>query len=657
MKLHHYCKLEVIVMILLISGTISVTCQTIDNDFFENVKKMEPSSPKLDSIATILLDYDIVDTNFVKTVINVAVKYRKSKRYGKGVKFIERMLTNEALIDDPLVYAKLYDNKGGMHLYAGEDSLSLEAFSEAIRGFTEAKDTLRKVWMYGNVSVLHSSRGNLQIALDSLKNLEPLIQSSPRVEKEYGWSFYGGLRFVYYRMEDKKAALKYSKKMKSITNYPSDLWIRSTLNLADDYIAIENDSAGVFIDSLFNIPDLEKVTPFYSDILGLKIDRLIEHDRDALSANNLLVNLENYCKQNICRIKEHQILNYKAKIAELKGRNRQAEKYFINAYDSYQNNNVQDPYYSNSLLLKYFENKFSNHNDFTSVALLDTLEKNYTLLREDIIEQEVEAYRIEFESNKKELENQKLLAQQELKEAQIQKQNRMLAGGLIALAAFGTFIFILLRHRARLKSLNQNLATQRDQIKLLNRELNHRVKNNLAFMTSLLEMQGRRVDNVETKQILRESENRLKALALVHSRLFKNESDTQINLKDYLTEIIQHLQNIFETPGKTLEIEAHLVDIPLEAEQAIRVGLILNELVTNSVKHAFANVDHPTITLQTSHSADGKIKLSYKDNGPNIKQEEIGHPNNTSEHNSIGLKLIHLLEKQLANDLVLSVGV
>lgn len=648
----HYSNLLFVIALITIAK--ESTCQTIDNDFFESVQKIEVTSPKVDSIASILLEYEKVDTNFIKTVINIAVKYRKSKRYTEGANFVDKMLLNKELVSDPLVYGKLYDNKAGMHMYLGEDSLSLDAFSRAIQGYTKAKDTLRMTWMYGNMSAIHSSRGNLRTALDTLKHLEPLILTSPRVEKKYGWSFYAGLRFVYYRMKNKAATLKYSKKMISITEYPSDRWLRSAYNLADDYIAMKNDSADIFIDSMLNVPNLEKLPDHYDYVLGIKIRRAINTEKDIRLAEDLLVKLQTYCNNNVCALKEHEILNYKAQISELKGLHKQAAQFFINAYDSYQNHTVNDPYYSNGLIHKYLENNFTSKNELQSIALLDSLEQNYTKLRKDITDQEVESYRVEFETTKKEMENKNLLVQKQLDKSVIEKQSTLLILGLSALGFLVLFTTVLLRQRKKLTKLNQNLITQKRQIQTLNQELNHRVKNNLAFMTSLMEMQGRRVNNVEAKHILKESESRLKTLSIVHTKLFQNELDTKIDLKKYLNEITIHLQKVFTVPGKGLEIKTYFDSIMIDAEEAVRIGLILNELFTNSIKHAFKDVANPTISIQTSTTEDGKIKLRFEDNGPKGINKKLS-VSNTDNKGSIGLKLIQLLRKQLDHRLVLQV--
>jgi len=260
-------------------------------------------------------------------------------------------------------------------------------------------------------------------------------------------------------------------------------------------------------------------------------------------------------------------------------------------------------------------------------------------------ESKFKEYEEKYEADKKELENENLKIVQAEKDKTINLQRASLVAGSILLGLLGLILFFFNKQRRELKRLNSSLTTQRDQIKVLNRELNHRVKNNLTFMTSLLEMQGRRTEHKETKQVLKESENRLKALSIVHQNLFQNNSNTTINLKEYLQEIVAHLQSIFEIPGKTLTIQNQLADVLFDAEDAMRIGLIVNELVTNSVKHAFADVASPKIVLQTLTDEDGKVVLHYKDNGPGYVQKEIKGSERTTK--SIGVKLIQLLEQQL----------
>ncbi len=300
--------------------------------------------------------------------------------------------------------------------------------------------------------------------------------------------------------------------------------------------------------------------------------------------------------------------------------------------------------------------ELKNRNFLIDLANLN-LEKSKSLLEKEklsesinLIIQKSKNDSLNFSIEEKALINKELIAQAEINDQKLKQQrNFLLLTGMALTAILSLFALLYYQYKKK-NSLNLTLNNQKTQIQLLNRELNHRVKNNLTFMTSLLEMQSRRSDSIETKSALKESESRLKALALVHSQLFKSDSDTEVNLNQYLKDVTNHLHDIFSTNDKPIVFETQYIDFQINAEDAMRLGLIVNELVTNSVKHAFINVKVPQISIITTLQ-DGKLALKYEDNGPGISHHVV-----TDEHqSSLGIKLIDLLRKQLGDRYVVMV--
>lgn len=278
-----------------------------------------------------------------------------------------------------------------------------------------------------------------------------------------------------------------------------------------------------------------------------------------------------------------------------------------------------------------------NYQDSISKSgIYKVIKKSELNLFNDIneIENENEKYALE----KMEIENK--IADIEIKNQS--KLNSLLIFFLVLVS--GALIFFLYLMQL-LKSKNITLKNQKEKIQLLHQELNHRVKNNLSFMTSLIEMQGRRTKNTEAREILQETEQRLGALSLVHSNLFRNDESTTVNLATYLDELVSQLEKIFTIPDKELQFINEFADHHVNAEDAMRLGLIVNELVTNSVKHAFANVMNPQIQITTAIDKNGKLTLAYKDNGPghNYVSNFINEDNN----GHLGTKLIALLREQM----------
>ena len=244
------------------------------------------------------------------------------------------------------------------------------------------------------------------------------------------------------------------------------------------------------------------------------------------------------------------------------------------------------------------------------------------------------------------LENEKkLAAEKALHQLVIKNQRRWIVGVSAIIALMAILAYFLYDQKRKKTIANNTLIEKNNEIELLNRELNHRVKNNLAFMTSLLEMQGRRLESLEAKDALLASESRLRALSLVHSNLVRNNQEKEINMRAYIDEVTHNLKEIFDIPGKTLNLKLDLVDQVVDAEKAMRIGLIINELFTNSIRHAFALVDQPFIHI-SMHTQGDTLKITYQDNGPG-RQAIYSEQKGLSTTTSLGTTLINLLIGQL----------
>lgn len=169
------------------------------------------------------------------------------------------------------------------------------------------------------------------------------------------------------------------------------------------------------------------------------------------------------------------------------------------------------------------------------------------------------------------------------------------------------------------------------------REIHHRVKNNLQIIISLLNLQTTRIKDEKTRKLIQESQRRIKTMALIHEHLYQTETLARINIKDYIKKLIEDLTIFYNTKiKKELEIE----NIQLDIDTAVPLGLIINELATNSIKYAFPN-GKGTITIKLT-TKNNKIELTVADNG-------IGLPESIDlkKTKTLGLKLVNILTKQL----------
>jgi two-component sensor histidine kinase len=177
-------------------------------------------------------------------------------------------------------------------------------------------------------------------------------------------------------------------------------------------------------------------------------------------------------------------------------------------------------------------------------------------------------------------------------------------------------------------------------------EIHHRVKNNLTVVYSLLELQAIQEKNVDIAFAYRESQSRIKAMALVHEMLYKSHSFEAIELFDYLKNLAEHLQHLLAV-NKTvaLKFEGEALELPIS--KAVTCGLFANEILTNSYKYAIPFVEQPEIRIRLEQ-IDDCVEMEISDNGPGLKDDfEEG------KNASLGFKLMRTFASQLKGDLTI----
>jgi len=175
---------------------------------------------------------------------------------------------------------------------------------------------------------------------------------------------------------------------------------------------------------------------------------------------------------------------------------------------------------------------------------------------------------------------------------------------------------------------------------LMLREIHHRIKNNLQMISSLLSLQARRLKDTEASEKLTQCNTRIQAMALIHNKLYGCKDVTQIDLRQYLQELIYYLRSIY---GKSSNVQfsIELDDIHLNLDRTIPLGLIINEIITNALKHAFSPEQRGLIIISLKKNCQN-ILLTVRDNGRGIP-EEIDIDNSKT----VGLLIINSLVDQL----------
>jgi two-component sensor histidine kinase len=185
----------------------------------------------------------------------------------------------------------------------------------------------------------------------------------------------------------------------------------------------------------------------------------------------------------------------------------------------------------------------------------------------------------------------------------------------------------------------QNLTQQSLFVKeILLKEIHHRVKNNMQLVISLLKIQSRDVNQLSIKDFVKISQSRINSMALIHENLYQSDDLNKVNFKEYLNNLTQSILSSYEG-FKEVELNIDVNDLYLNIEMAIPVGLIINELINNSYKHAFVEKEKGIINLKLVQNAE-QYELIIADNG-------IGMDENKNNIKSLGIELVRLLVSQI----------
>jgi len=195
---------------------------------------------------------------------------------------------------------------------------------------------------------------------------------------------------------------------------------------------------------------------------------------------------------------------------------------------------------------------------------------------------------------------------------------------------------------AELAEVNETLRMSLTEKEVLLKEIHHRVRNNLQIVSSLLNLQSEHVEDAPTLAALRESQDRVRAMAQIHEKLYQSEGLSRIDVADYIRSMAASLFTSYGVRGDLISLKLEVDDVKLGLDTAIPCGLIINELISNALKHAFPNGRAGEVRVALRSSGDGSLRLHVSDNG-------VGVPDgfDPRRSRSLGLQLVQALADQL----------
>jgi len=232
-----------------------------------------------------------------------------------------------------------------------------------------------------------------------------------------------------------------------------------------------------------------------------------------------------------------------------------------------------------------------------------------------------------------------------------EKRSQMFMFNLVfSASSVGFFVYLMIQNNLKesyyyIQSIEERKQSEKaikealTEKNLLIAELHHRVKNNLAIISGLFSLTINDNLHEDAKNVLLESRNRVRSMALIHNRLYKSDSFTDVNFDEYIHELVSEITTSYPSISNAVKVKTDINNVILNVNSAIPCGLILNELLTNAYKHAFKDKTEGEISISFLHQ-NGQFIMTVRDNG-------CGLPVDYNKKQSLGITVIEALTEQL----------
>ncbi|MBN2851445.1 MAG: tetratricopeptide repeat protein, partial [Clostridia bacterium] len=527
----------------------------------------------------------------------------------EGIIYVQRQLHHTEIVDslmtllvstaektaDKKKIANSYFNLGSYYLDQAYLNLAIEAFYKALKIGEESGDSLEIANALGSIGLVNLHMKDYKNAIKYYLRQEKIIKNKVN---QYDLSVtYSNLGESYNALGDYKTGLNYHLKA---------LEMRKKMNFQ---LAISNSLQNIGYTYLLMIDSAAKALNYTKQSLSIDLEI---NNYDGVAKNYMLMGKIYAMNSN-----DSPGISYLEKSIELA---RKYNKPFIIKEAS---EALIDLYARNMNFEKAFANMIINKQVSDSISGGDNIKRITQLEMQHAFEQQ---------QNETEVSHLK----EKIRYETTIKRNRMI---LTFSILFGLLIvlFLAFLYRSYLKSKKADKEKE-----TLLKEIHHRVKNNLMVISSLLNLQSGTMTDDNTRAAVKESQSRVKSMALIHQLLYQSEMFTSIDFPKYLNQLMASLQSAYSKPGKNIQYIIRAEDIKFDIDTAIPLGLITNELATNAYKYAFTDSINGLIEVDFLRTDNHEYLLRICDNGKGLPAGL-----DLEDSPTLGLKLVKILTKQI----------
>lgn len=550
---------------------------------------------------------EINDTgSLIKVYNKIGVIYFNKNEFNKAITYYNKALKLSENLNDYQAYAGILNNIGNIYYTQGKYNEAIDYYNQSLKLRENYKDTNGIAGSLHNIASIYYAQGMYDNAEKMYLNAITLREN---IGNKKGVALsYSHLGILYSDLNRFDDALAYQLKAIDIYNE-----IQDKNGLANAYANLGN----IYRE----LKDNKKSLEYFDKALQLynEVDDINGQANLFISKGSLLINL-NKLNEAIKELEKGKKMSEQFELNEIK------RKAYMLLYEAYEKINDYKNAYS---YLKLYNNLKDSINTKEITGKLAEIEKKY-----------------EFDAQKKQIEVlQKEKENQELKLRQNTNRITILLISLIALTTITLLVVISNRHKQKTNKLlsaqNEDILRQKNEKEVLLKEIHHRVKNNLQVINSLLRLQAAMIDDPKVVALFEDCQARVRSMALIHDKLYAIKDLSSIQVKEYIENLTQSL---IETYGLKNQIELKLNIEPLSfsVDTLIPLGLLLNEIISNSLKYAFMPNDKGIIQVSIKAIEKNKFELLICDNGKGFSKEIFNHP-----QNSLGIELIKSFVEQL----------
>lgn len=543
----------------------------------------------------------------IDQLLNVSKEYRRMELYTRSLKELNNAKKLASGKYKSKIYA-VYLEEAITEKLKGDNTKAITLFYKANNGFTEQKD-------YENLTLCKTQIGEHYRNLNDFELADNYLDSALTIYSHYRLDNPNLLSGIYNR----KAAVANESKPKRLKQsvHFSKLALKSAFQAKNqDKIAISYNEIG---QSYKNMGLLDS-----SEYYHIQAEKIWKNNKNIfgvlLAMDNRLwlyyYNPQKYPAQKVFQLGKEIIqlatendVNYSLRFT----------------YECLYKAKLKEKDYEEAI--RYLE--------LFNVAEADYRDKNYNLHIFNVMEL--------YEREK--IKNNYHKVADELVQTNAQKEKILRDKQQLLFSIIGLAVVLLIASYLvyRIFVTNKKLNIRDKEKDILIQEVHHRVKNNLQFICSLIDMQVRNTDNPEDKLKMEELLSRIQSISLVHELLYKYDDKVDLPFTTYINSLIKYYETLLQQTNENVHFTVHSEEIRLAVEQTVLIGMITSELIMNSVKNAFKNTAEPAVSI-TFQKNGNTFYFHYSDNGAGIEDTT------DKKKDGLGMRLIDIFSRQLKGE-------